>query len=161
MDYLVKKKFVHRDLAARNCLVDPDLCVKISDFGLSRNINEKNYYRIGNKDCRLPVKWMSPESLERRTFDSKTDVWSYGVLVWELMTRGDTPYPDVELDLNHILLHLKSGKRLAQPANCPHSIFSILLKCWSDCPHSRPDFEIIYQEIDQVLNNMRTVAELI
>ena len=96
MDYLSGQKFVHRDLAARNCMLDSDLTAKVADFGLSRDIYEREYYSSDNKKCKLPVKWMAPESLEKGTYNTKTDVWSYGVVVWELLTRGVTPYPDVD-----------------------------------------------------------------
>jgi serine/threonine protein kinase len=75
--------------------LDSNLCVKIANFGLSRDIYERDYYRGKNQNLRLPVKWMSPESMERQIYNSKTDVWSYGVLVWELMTRGSTRYPSI------------------------------------------------------------------
>ncbi len=154
MEYLSKLRFVHRDLAARNCLLDSNLYVKIADFGLSRDIYEKNYYRTGKKNCRVPVKWMAPESLEKLIFNTKTDVWSYGVLVWELMTRGNTPYSNIPLALEDMLMHLRSGFRLLKPKTCPDSLFSILLECWSDSPHFRPDFENLYKRVEQILDIM-------
>jgi len=153
MDYLSKQRYVHRDLAARNCLLDSNLCVKISDFGLSRDVYLRDYYKIRNKNCKLPVKWMAPESLEKRIFNTKTDVWSYGILVWELMTRGITPYPHIDL-FDVLVDSLKGGYRLPQPNDCPNSIYKILLECWSDSPESRPDFEKIHNQIQQILDNM-------
>ncbi len=152
MDYLSKQRYVHRDLAARNCLLDSDLCVKIADFGLSRDIYEKDYYRGKYMKCRLPVKWMSPESLETRFFNTKTDVWSYGVLVWELITRGMTPYPHV--DNVFILYHIKQGYRLTKPKYCPESIYAILMKCWSQNPKSRPNFAKICEDLQKILDNL-------
>ncbi|XP_076468403.1 hepatocyte growth factor receptor-like [Babylonia areolata] len=92
MDYLAGLKFVHRDLAARNCMLDEEFRVRVADFGLARDIYEKEYYSSENKKAKLPVKWMALESLEKGTYSSKTDVWSYGVVLWELLTRGVTPY---------------------------------------------------------------------
>jgi proto-oncogene tyrosine-protein kinase Met len=152
MDYLSQQKYVHRDLAARNCLLDANISVKIADFGLSRDIYEKNYYRIGTKVCKLPIKWMSPESIEKRIFNTKTDVWSYGVLVWELFTRGITPYLQINNDF--LFRHLKQGNRLPKPKYCPKVIYAILLKCWSQNPKSRPSFAILSQRIEHIINNL-------
>jgi serine/threonine protein kinase len=151
MEYLSDQRYVHRDLAARNCLLDSNLCVKIADFGLSRDIYEKDYYTDKNMKRRLPIKWMSPESLEARIFNTKTDVWSYGVLVWELITRGMTPYPHV--DNVYILYHLKQGYRLTKPQYCPESIYTILLKCWSLNPRSRPSFSKLNDHLQRILDD--------
>jgi serine/threonine protein kinase len=155
MDYLSQQKFVHRDLAARNCLLDLNLCVKIADFGLSRDIYEKNYYRIKNNVCKLPIKWMSPESIEEQIFNTKTDVWSYGVLVWELLTRGTTPYPQIKNNL--IFDHLKKGNRLPKPKYCPKSVYIILLECWSENPISRPSFANINERIKCIVDTSQEI----
>ncbi len=152
MDYLSKQKFVHRDLAARNCLLDANLCVKIADFGLSRDIYEKNYYRIRSKVCELPIKWMSPESIEKHIFNTKTDVWSYGVLVWELFTRGITPYLHIKNDF--LFDHLKQGNRLPIPKYCQKIIYLILLECWSENPKSRPSFAALSERMELIINNL-------
>ncbi len=152
MDYLSKQRYVHRDLAARNCLLDSNLCVKIADFGLSRDIYENDYYRIGKNVCKLPIKWMPPESIEKQLFNTKTDVWSYGVLVWELFTRGMTPYP--QIDNNDIFDHLKRGNRLPKTQYCPKRIYVILLKCWSENPKSRPSFAILSERMQFIIDNL-------
>ncbi|XP_054163112.1 hepatocyte growth factor receptor-like isoform X2 [Oppia nitens] len=158
MDYLSSQKFVHRDLAARNCMLDSDLCVKVADFGLSRDIYERDYYSSDNKKCKLPVKWMSPESLEKGTYNTKTDVWSYGVLVWELLTRGVTPYPDV--DNWEILNYLKQSRRMPRPAYCPELLyFNVLLRCWCDDSRQRPTFEELVYEIESLIAQLEKSAD--
>lgn len=148
MEYLASNNYVHRDLAARNCVLDNDLCVKIADFGLSRHLYDNTYYRT-NKFCKLPVRWMAPECLEKGIYTDKTDVWSYGVLVWELLTRGVIPYP--HLENAEILYHLKKGRRLDQPKYCPHALYLILLKCWSEEPNERLDFVELIYEINEII----------
>ncbi|XP_061496040.1 hepatocyte growth factor receptor isoform X2 [Rhineura floridana] len=118
MKYLASKKFVHRDLAARNCMLDEKFTVKVADFGLARDVYDKEYYSVHNKTgAKLPVKWMALESLQTQKFTTKSDVWSFGVLLWELMTRGAPPYPDV--NSFDITIYLLQGRRLLQPEYCP------------------------------------------
>jgi serine/threonine protein kinase len=159
MDYLSKQKYVHRDLAARNCLLDSSLFVKIADFGLSRDIYEKDYYRIGSDVCKLPIKWMSPESIQKKIFNTETDIWSYGVLVWELFTRGMTPYSNI--DNNLLFYNLENGYRLPKPQSCPVSIYTILLKCWSKSPKSRPDFATLSEQIECIIGSLPEDQNLI
>ncbi len=155
MDYLSNQRYVHRDLAARNCLLDSHLCVKIADFGLSRDIYGKNYYRLGKNDCALPLKWMSYESIEKLIFTTESDVWSYGVVVWELITRGTDPYP--KLANSRVFDYLKKGYRLPKPEYCPKSIYLILQECWSKNPNSRPSFATIYERIKRFINEANEV----
>ena len=152
MCYLSSQKFVHRDLAARNCMLDDDFTVKIADFGLAKDVYESEYYSSDNRKTKLPVKWMAPESLEKGIYNFKTDVWSYGVLVWELLTRGVTPYPDV--NNWEILNYLKGGHRMLCPSHCPAEIYYLLLKCWSDDPKERPTFEELAKEIKKIIINI-------
>ncbi len=147
MDYLSKQRYVHRNLAARNCLLDSNLFVKIANFGLSLDIFETGYIA-----CKLPIKWLAPESIEKLIFNSKTDVWSYGVLVWELFTRGITPYP--QIDNNYIFHHLKQGNRLPKPQCCSKSMYVFLSKCWSENPKSRPSFATLIERIEYVIDNL-------
>ncbi|XP_065224282.1 uncharacterized protein LOC135848315 [Planococcus citri] len=116
MEYLASKKCIHRDLAARNILVSHGFVLKIADFGLARNIQNKDYYKKKTKG-KLPVKWMAPEALTHLLFTTTSDVWSYGVLLWEILTLGGVPYPTFT-DMDTLIKDLKSGYRLEQPSNC-------------------------------------------
>ncbi|XP_078617341.1 proto-oncogene tyrosine-protein kinase ROS-like isoform X1 [Branchiostoma floridae x Branchiostoma japonicum] len=138
--YLEEMHFVHRDLAARNCLVDTQnnkRTVKIGDFGLARDIYRNDYYRKEGEGL-LPVRWMSPESLVDGVFTNQSDVWSFGVLLWEIMTMGNQPYPArTNLEVMHFV---RSGGRLDKPYNCPDDIHQLMLRCWSKTASNRPTF---------------------
>ncbi|GFQ93840.1 hypothetical protein TNCT_654031 [Trichonephila clavata] len=153
MAYLSDMKFVHRDLAARNCMLDENLVVKVADFGLSRDIYERDYYSSDNKKTKLPVKWMAPESLEKGTYSTKTDVWSYGVVLWELMTRGVSPYPDV--DNWDIIHYLKSGRRMPQPSYCPDLLYEVMLSCWEEDSKLRPSFNQLEERVQGVITTLQ------
>uniref|UniRef100_A0A8C5MDM8 Hepatocyte growth factor receptor n=1 Tax=Leptobrachium leishanense TaxID=445787 RepID=A0A8C5MDM8_9ANUR len=149
MEYLASKKFVHRDLAARNCMLDENFTVKVADFGLARDVYDKEYYSVHNKTgAKLPVKWMALESLQTQKFTTKSDVWSFGVLLWELMTRGAPPYPDV--NSFDITIYLLQGRRLLQPEYCPDPLFDVMLKCWHPKPELRPTFSELVSRISSI-----------
>ncbi|CAN7938242.1 unnamed protein product, partial [Ixodes hexagonus] len=152
MKYLSDTKFVHRDLAARNCMLSEDFIVRVADFGLSRDVYEKDYYSGDNKKTKLPVKWMAPESLEKGIYNHKTDVWAYGVLLWELMTRGVTPYPEV--DNWDIVNFLQQGRRMQQPTFCPTMLYEIMLQCWEHDPKKRPSFARLVTDVTNVITTM-------
>jgi len=157
MEYLASQKFVHRDLAARNCILDDQYRVKVADFGLYRGIYEKDYYRPQDKKL-LPVKWMAPESLESNTFTVKSDVWSFGVVIWELMTRGYPPYNDVgNWDMVN---YLRSGRRLLQPDSCPSGLYKIMLRCWEWDPDDRPPFSELVILIDHCVKRIEESARM-
>ncbi|KAK6176441.1 hypothetical protein SNE40_014727 [Patella caerulea] len=157
MDYLAKSKFVHRDLAARNCMLDATLRVKVADFGLTRDVYAQEYYSCRDNKARLPIKWMAVESIQKGTFTSMSDVWSYGVLLWELMTRGVNPYSDVDMwDMQRYLL---SGRRLARPEYCPIEMYVIMEKCWQADPGSRPSFSSLVTNIPIMLKTLETEEE--
>ena len=151
MAFLTSKHFVHRDLAARNCLLDERLCVKISHFGLSRDIYAKHYYRSKHK-IPLPLKCMAIECIESGFYSSETDVWSFGVLFWEILSRGSEPYESINSP--DILKHLKSGIRLPQPNYCSDILYKLLIQCWSQIPQHRPQFKYISHFIGIILNDL-------
>ncbi|XP_073920627.1 hepatocyte growth factor receptor isoform X2 [Castor canadensis] len=151
MKYLASKKFVHRDLAARNCMLDEKFTVKVADFGLARDMYDKEYYSVHNKTgAKLPVKWMALESLQTQKFTTKSDVWSFGVLLWELMTRGAPPYPDV--NTFDITVYLLQGRRLLQPEYCPDSLYEVMLKCWHPKAEMRPSFSELVSRISAIFS---------
>ncbi|XP_048589456.1 platelet-derived growth factor receptor alpha isoform X2 [Nematostella vectensis] len=154
MEFLARKKCVHRDLAARNVLVGPDYVMKVSDFGLARDIYQDDLY-VKTTSGLLPVKWMAPESLFDRVYTEKTDVWSFGILLWEIMTLGGTPYPG--LPTEQLLDYLSEGQRMAQPQNCPLEIYTIMRDCWMQLPDQRPHFGTLVERLGNVLE--RNVAK--
>nr|CAI5859006.1 unnamed protein product [Callosobruchus analis] len=137
MAYLTAKKFVHRDLAARNCMVSEDLTVKIGDFGMTRDIYETDYYRKGTKGL-LPVRWMAPESLKDGVFTSSSDVWSYGVVLWEMATLASQPYQGLSND--QVLRYVIDGGVMERPENCPDKLYTLMRYCWQHKPTARPTF---------------------
>ncbi|XP_032902872.1 insulin receptor isoform X2 [Amblyraja radiata] len=141
MAYLNAKKFVHRDLAARNCMVGEEYTVKIGDFGMTRDIYETDYYRKGGKGL-LPVRWMAPESLKDGVFTTFSDVWSFGVVLWEVSTLAEQPYQG--LSNEQVLKFVMDGGYLDRPDTCADRIHTLMQMCWQYNPKSRPTFvEII------------------
>lgn len=142
MVHLESKKIVHRDLAARNILLATEYQVKISDFGLSRFTNEEAYTQ--KSDGKIPVKWYSPESIELCKFTSKSDVWSFGITLWEMFSYGDVPYGDK--NGSQVYQFIKAGKRLSCPRGCPINTYEIMKKCWEWEELKRPSFMQLLNE---------------
>ncbi|KFV43193.1 Proto-oncogene tyrosine-protein kinase ROS, partial [Gavia stellata] len=151
--YLEKMRFIHRDLAARNCLVSEKeydsftRVAKIGDFGLARDIYKNDYYRKRGEGL-LPVRWMAPESLIDGVFTHRSDVWAFGVLVWETLTLGQQPYPG--FSNTEVLQHVRSGGRLESPNNCPDDLCDLMTRCWAQEPHNRPTFSYIQDKLQEI-----------
>ncbi|XP_041090441.1 tyrosine-protein kinase receptor UFO-like isoform X2 [Polyodon spathula] len=156
MEYLSNKNFIHRDLAARNCMLNENMTVCVADFGLSKKIYHGDYYRQG-RISKMPVKWIAIESLADRVYTSKSDVWSFGVTMWEIATRGQTPYPGVEN--SEIYDYLRQGNRLKQPPDCLDSIYALMFSCWLLSPKERPTFESLCGELNKVLDELPSLQE--
>ncbi|CAB3363786.1 Hypothetical predicted protein [Cloeon dipterum] len=148
MEYLASIRIVHRDLAARNVLVTSDMQLKVADFGLSRDVYEGSIYFKHQGPASLPLRWMALEAIERSMYTSASDVWSFGVLLWEVWTMGKEPYAG--LRGAQVLEALKKGHRLARPEACPVDLYKIMLQCWSEIPLSRPTFS----EFRSLVENM-------
>uniref|UniRef100_A0A8C1U1C0 Tyrosine-protein kinase receptor TYRO3 n=1 Tax=Cyprinus carpio TaxID=7962 RepID=A0A8C1U1C0_CYPCA len=145
MEYLSSKNIIHRDLAARNCMLNENMSVCVADFGLSKKIYSGDYYRQGSVS-KLPVKWIALESLADNVYTTQSDVWAFGVTMWEIMTRGQTPYPGVEN--SEIYEYLIKGERLKQPPDCPADIYEIMHSCWSPVPKCRPSFQHLIDQLE-------------
>ncbi|XP_053536078.1 fibroblast growth factor receptor 1-A isoform X1 [Ictalurus punctatus] len=149
MEYLASKKCIHRDLAARNVLVTEDNVMKIADFGLARDIHHIDYYKK-TTNGRLPVKWMAPEALFDRIYTHQSDVWSFGVLLWEIFTLGGSPYPGVPVE--ELFKLLKEGHRMDRPSTCTHELYMMMRDCWHAAPSQRPTFKQLVEDLDRTLS---------
>nr|XP_023696138.1 ephrin type-A receptor 8-like isoform X1 [Paramormyrops kingsleyae] len=150
MEYLSYYGFLHRDLAARNCMLGDDLRVCVADFGLSKKICSSTYYRQ-KEAIRMPIKWMAIESIADNIFTTKSDVWSFGVTMWEIVTRGKMPYAAVH---NHELLDLlESGRRL-KPPDCDPKLYNVMLSCWRRDTTQRPCFTQLGEELRVMLSEL-------
>ncbi|XP_028821170.1 BDNF/NT-3 growth factors receptor [Denticeps clupeoides] len=141
MVYLASQHFVHRDLATRNCLVGENLLVKIGDFGMSRDVYSTDYYRVGGHTM-LPIRWMPPESIMYRKFTTESDVWSLGVVLWEIFTYGKQPW--YQLSNNEVIECITQGRVLQRPRTCPNEVYELMLGCWQREPHMRLNIREIH-----------------
>ncbi len=144
MEYLASHHYVHRDLAARNCLVGENLTVKISDFGLSRDIYSADYYRVQSKSL-LPVRWMPPESILYGKFTTESDVWSFGVVLWEIYSYGLQPY--YGYSNQEVIEMIRSRQLLPCPEDCPSRMYAFMVECWHEVPTRRPPFAEIHSRL--------------
>uniref|UniRef100_A0A8C9IYR3 Ephrin type-A receptor 2 n=1 Tax=Panthera tigris altaica TaxID=74533 RepID=A0A8C9IYR3_PANTA len=160
MKYLANMNYVHRDLAARNILVNSNLVCKVSDFGLSRVLEddpEATYTTSGGK---IPIRWTAPEAISYRKFTSASDVWSYGIVMWEVMTYGERPY--WELSNHEVMKAINEGFRLPTPMDCPSAIYQLMMQCWQQERARRPKFADIVSILDKLIrapDSLKTLAD--
>ncbi|XP_072426016.1 focal adhesion kinase 1 isoform X12 [Chiloscyllium punctatum] len=155
LSYLESKRFVHRDIAARNVLVSSLDCVKLGDFGLSRYMEDSTYYKASKG--KLPIKWMAPESINFRRFTSASDVWMFGVCMWEILMYGVKPFQGVKN--NDVIGRIENGERLPMPPNCPPTLYSLMTKCWAYDPSRRPRFNELKQQLSTILEEEKVQQE--
>lgn len=157
MSYLSDMNYVHRDLAARNVLVNASLICKIADFGLSREIENASdaYTTRGGK---IPVRWTAPEAIAFRKFTSASDVWSYGVVLWEVMSYGERPYWN--WSNQDVIKSIEKGYRLPAPMDCPEALYQLMLDCWQKQRTHRPTFSSITQTLDNLARQPQLLLAL-
>ncbi|XP_066431114.1 tyrosine-protein kinase Lck [Eleutherodactylus coqui] len=139
MAFLERKNYIHRDLRAANILVSEKMTCKVADFGLARMIEDNEY--TAREGAKFPIKWTAPEAINYGTFTIKSDVWSFGILLTEIITYGRIPYPGMTNP--EVIDHLERGYRMPRPENCPKELYDLMLRCWKDGPEERPTFEFL------------------
>ncbi|RMX49994.1 hypothetical protein pdam_00016661, partial [Pocillopora damicornis] len=149
MSYLSSIPIIHRDLAARNVLVGKGETCKVTDFGMARDVKEESIYQRKSKG-RLPVKWTAIEALLYGKYSTKSDVWSYGVLLYEIFTIGGSPYPGK--DAKKMAKLLERGYRMPKPQHVDEKLYDIMTNCWNDDPNLRPSFENLRKELKEMEN---------
>uniref|UniRef100_A0A1B6DYH9 Tyrosine-protein kinase n=1 Tax=Clastoptera arizonana TaxID=38151 RepID=A0A1B6DYH9_9HEMI len=156
MSYLESRCFIHRDLAARNCLVGENHLVKVADFGLARLMRDDTY--TAHAGAKFPIKWTAPEGLAYNKFSTKSDVWAFGILLWEIATYGMSPYPGVDLtDVYHML---EKGYRMEIPPGCPPKIYELMRQCWQWVPGERPTFQEIHHALENMFQESNIIDEV-
>ncbi|XP_017784883.1 PREDICTED: tyrosine-protein kinase Abl isoform X2 [Nicrophorus vespilloides] len=156
MSYLESRCFIHRDLAARNCLVADDHLVKVADFGLARLMRDDTY--TAHAGAKFPIKWTAPEGLAYNKFSTKSDVWAFGILLWEIATYGMSPYPGV--DLTDVYHTLEKGYRMECPQGCPPKIYELMKQCWQWNAHERPTFKEIHHSLENMFQESSITEEV-
>ncbi|XP_053559250.1 ephrin type-A receptor 5 isoform X5 [Bombina bombina] len=160
MKYLSDMGYVHRDLAARNILINSNLVCKVSDFGLSRVLEDDVYdpskSALGGK---IPIRWTAPEAIAFRKFTSASDAWSYGIVMWEVISYGERPY--WEMTNQDVIKAVEEGYRLPSPMDCPAALYQLMLDCWQKDRNSRPKFEEIVSMLDKLIRNPSSLKTLV
>ncbi|KAF6775025.1 hypothetical protein AHF37_04260 [Paragonimus kellicotti] len=139
MAYLEKEGYIHRDLAARNILVGENNTVKVADFGLARIVDGADETYTAKQGTQFPIKWTAPEAALLGRFTVKSDVWSFGIVIYEIITYGQVPFPS--MDNAETLQQVDRGYRMPRPSNCPQPVYEVMLKTWDSNPDQRPTFE--------------------
>ncbi|XP_015675447.2 ephrin type-A receptor 3 [Protobothrops mucrosquamatus] len=151
MKYLSDMGYVHRDLAARNILINSNLVCKVSDFGLSRILEDDPEAAYTTRGGKIPIRWTSPEAIAYRKFTSASDAWSYGIVLWEVMSYGERPY--WEMSNQDVIKAVEEGYRLPPPMDCPAALYQMMLDCWQKDRNNRPKFEQIVSILDKLIRN--------
>ncbi|KAH8417306.1 hypothetical protein KR222_008693, partial [Zaprionus bogoriensis] len=157
MDYLTSRGIIHRDLAARNILITDDHTCKVADFGFARDIITSKIYER-KSEGKLPIRWMATESLYDNIFSVKSDIWSFGILMWEIVTLGSTPYPGISAA--DVMRKVRDGYRLEKPEHCRRELYNIMYYCWSQDANERPTFAEIIKMLDKLLHTEMDYIEL-
>lgn len=157
MEYISSKGIIHRDLAARNILIGENKVCKIADFGFARDVVTNHIYER-KSEGRLPIRWMAPESLYDNIYCTKSDVWSFGVLMWEIVTLGSTPYPGMAAA--EVMRMVKHGHRLEKPEHCKREMYNVMYYCWDGNPKLRPSFSELVTLLDRLLISDKEYIEL-
>ncbi|XP_019603729.1 ephrin type-A receptor 5 isoform X10 [Rhinolophus sinicus] len=159
MKYLSDMGYVHRDLAARNILVNSNLVCKVSDFGLSRVLEDDPEAAYTTRGGKIPIRWTAPEAIAFRKFTSASDVWSYGIVMWEVVSYGERPY--WEMTNQDVIKAVEEGYRLPSPMDCPAALYQLMLDCWQKDRNSRPKFDEIVNMLDKLIRNPSSLKTLV
>ena len=145
MKYVASKKYVHMDLAARNCLISENNLIKVADFGLTHKFNDGLPHYKQNGVMKLSIRWLDLNAYDCKVFSEKSDVWSFGVTMWEIFSAGEQPYKNIQLV--DVLKVVRKGYRLTQPESAPGAVYELMLRCWESNYKKRPSFSVIFESI--------------
>ncbi|KAH0511334.1 Ephrin type-A receptor 5 [Microtus ochrogaster] len=159
MKYLSDMGYVHRDLAARNILINSNLVCKVSDFGLSRVLEDDPEAAYTTRGGKIPIRWTAPEAIAFRKLTSASDVWSYGIVMWEVVSYGERPY--WEMTNQDVIKAVEEGYRLPSPMDCPAALYQLMLDCWQKDRNSRPKFDEIVNMLDKLIRNPSSLKTLV
>ncbi|KAF6129895.1 EPH receptor A5 [Phyllostomus discolor] len=159
MKHLSDMGYVHRDLAARNILINSNLVCKVSDFGLSRVLEDDPEAAYTTRGGKIPIRWTAPEAIAFRKFTSASDVWSYGIVMWEVVSYGERPY--WEMTNQDVIKAVEEGYRLPSPMDCPAALYQLMLDCWQKDRNSRPKFDEIVNMLDKLIRNPSSLKTLV